>query len=271
MRSPRCKQTSRRKLVATKACRSVWVPTWAARLCFPRKQERSSRRAGDPAARERHRNGAAQPGRAASAGIGHGRAPRRLAPHPPPVAGRAAEQGTPWHPPRARRRKLCGGGLPVREAEIAEQLRRHKSDDLRDLIDLAAATAGSAARLASKRSDEQDVRPSGSSPSASLQARSPTCFARPMPACILGWGWRPSPAAYTLTWQSWPTQRRTFLRRQVRRGPNSSPSGRSSRTSSRGNRARWTAPECPSPPGCSATPTRGTGGGARWAGSWCSR
>jgi DNA-binding FadR family transcriptional regulator len=50
------------------------------------------------------------------------------------------------------------GMLPVREAEIAEQLRRHKTDDLRDLIDLAAATAGSAARLASKRSDEQDVR-----------------------------------------------------------------------------------------------------------------
>ena len=50
------------------------------------------------------------------------------------------------------------GMLPVREAEIAEQLRRHKSDDLRDLIDLAAATAGSAARLASRRSDEQDVR-----------------------------------------------------------------------------------------------------------------
>lgn len=50
------------------------------------------------------------------------------------------------------------GVLPVREAEIAQQLRRHKSDDLRDLIDLAAATAGSAARLASKRSDEQDVR-----------------------------------------------------------------------------------------------------------------
>jgi hypothetical protein len=75
----------------------------------------------------------------------------------------------------------------------------------------------------------------------------------------------------TLTWQSWPTQRRTFLRRQVRRGPNSSPSGRSSRTSSRGNRARWTAPACPSPPGCSATPTRGTSGGAWWAGSWCSR
>jgi DNA-binding transcriptional regulator YhcF (GntR family) len=163
------------------------------------------------------------------------------------------------------------GVLPVREAEIAEQLRRHKSDDLRDLIDLAAATAGSAARLTSKRSDEQDVRPSGSSPSASRQARSPTCFARPMPACTLGWGWRPSPAAYTLTWQSWPTQRRTFLRRQVRRGPNSSPSGRSSRTSSRGNRARWTAPACPSPPGCSATPTRGTSGGAWWAGSWCSR
>jgi DNA-binding FadR family transcriptional regulator len=50
------------------------------------------------------------------------------------------------------------GVLPVREAEIAQQLRRHKSDDLRDLIDLAAATAGSAARLASRRSDEQDVR-----------------------------------------------------------------------------------------------------------------
>jgi GntR family transcriptional regulator, transcriptional repressor for pyruvate dehydrogenase complex len=51
--------------------------------------------------------------------------------------------------------------LPVREAEIAQQLRRHKSDDLRDLIDLAAATAGSAARLASRRSDEQDVRMPG--------------------------------------------------------------------------------------------------------------
>ncbi|MET3936501.1 GntR family transcriptional regulator [Arthrobacter sp. OAP107] len=50
------------------------------------------------------------------------------------------------------------GVLPVREAEIAQQLRRHKSDDLRDLIDLAAGTAGSAARLASKRSDEQNVR-----------------------------------------------------------------------------------------------------------------
>lgn len=50
------------------------------------------------------------------------------------------------------------GVLPVRESDIAEQLRRYKSDDLRDLIDLAAATAGSAARLASRRSDEQDVR-----------------------------------------------------------------------------------------------------------------
>ena len=60
-------------------------------------------------------------------------------------------------------RRGRGGGsyvaglLPVREAEIAQQLRRHKSDDLRDVIDLAAATAGSAARLASRRSDEQDV------------------------------------------------------------------------------------------------------------------
>ena len=50
------------------------------------------------------------------------------------------------------------GVLPVREAEIAQQLRRHKSDNLRDLIDPAAAPAGSAARLASRRSDEQDVR-----------------------------------------------------------------------------------------------------------------
>ena len=50
------------------------------------------------------------------------------------------------------------GTLPVREAEIARVLRRYKSDDLRDLIDLAASTAGSAARLASRRSDEQDVR-----------------------------------------------------------------------------------------------------------------
>jgi DNA-binding FadR family transcriptional regulator len=61
-------------------------------------------------------------------------------------------------------RRGRGGGsyvaavLPVRETDIAEQLRRHKSDDLRDLIDLAAATAGSAARLASRRSDGQDVR-----------------------------------------------------------------------------------------------------------------
>lgn len=50
------------------------------------------------------------------------------------------------------------GTLPVRETEIARELRRYKSDDLRDLIDLAASTAGSAARLASRRSDEQDLR-----------------------------------------------------------------------------------------------------------------
>ena len=50
------------------------------------------------------------------------------------------------------------GTLPVRETEIAHHLRNYKSDDLRDLIDLAASTAGSAARLASKRSDEQDLR-----------------------------------------------------------------------------------------------------------------
>ncbi|WP_336714822.1 FadR/GntR family transcriptional regulator [Arthrobacter sp. USHLN218] len=50
------------------------------------------------------------------------------------------------------------GSLPVREADIARELRSYRSDDLRDLIDLAASTAGSAARLASKRSDEQDIR-----------------------------------------------------------------------------------------------------------------
>jgi GntR family transcriptional regulator, transcriptional repressor for pyruvate dehydrogenase complex len=61
-------------------------------------------------------------------------------------------------------RRGRGGGsyvasvLPVREAEIIRELRNHKSDDLRDLIDLAAATAGSAARLASQRADEQDMR-----------------------------------------------------------------------------------------------------------------
>ncbi|WP_345150104.1 FadR/GntR family transcriptional regulator [Arthrobacter ginkgonis] len=50
------------------------------------------------------------------------------------------------------------GTLPVHETDIARELRRYKSDDLRDLIDLAASTAGSAARLASRRSDEQDLR-----------------------------------------------------------------------------------------------------------------
>ncbi|MFD1211767.1 FadR/GntR family transcriptional regulator [Arthrobacter sp. GCM10027362] len=50
------------------------------------------------------------------------------------------------------------GTPPVRETDIARELRRYKSDDLRDLIDLAASTAGSAARLASRRADEQDLR-----------------------------------------------------------------------------------------------------------------
>ncbi|MFF2345823.1 FadR/GntR family transcriptional regulator [Pseudarthrobacter sp. NPDC058119] len=61
-------------------------------------------------------------------------------------------------------RRGRGGGsyvagiLPVREADIARELRSQRSDDLRDLIDLAAATAGSAARLASQRADDQDLR-----------------------------------------------------------------------------------------------------------------
>jgi GntR family transcriptional regulator, transcriptional repressor for pyruvate dehydrogenase complex len=50
------------------------------------------------------------------------------------------------------------GMLPVRETEIESELRKYRSDDLRDLIDLAASTAGSAARLAAQRSDEQDLR-----------------------------------------------------------------------------------------------------------------
>lgn len=50
------------------------------------------------------------------------------------------------------------GTLPVREADIARELRNLKSEDLRDLIDVAASTSGSAARLASRRADEQDLR-----------------------------------------------------------------------------------------------------------------
>lgn len=50
------------------------------------------------------------------------------------------------------------GMLAVRETDIARELRNYKSSDLRDLIDLAASTAGSTARLASRRSDELDVR-----------------------------------------------------------------------------------------------------------------
>ncbi|MGN6405003.1 FadR/GntR family transcriptional regulator [Sinomonas sp.] len=50
------------------------------------------------------------------------------------------------------------GFLPVREAEIERELLSRTSDGLRDLIDLAASAAGSAARLASLRSDEQDHR-----------------------------------------------------------------------------------------------------------------
>lgn len=50
------------------------------------------------------------------------------------------------------------GATPVLEAEIARELLNRNSDELRDLIDVAAATAGSAARLAAQRSDEQDLR-----------------------------------------------------------------------------------------------------------------
>ncbi|MDQ4491877.1 FCD domain-containing protein [Sinomonas sp. ASV486] len=50
------------------------------------------------------------------------------------------------------------GVLPVVEADIARMLLSHTSDDLRDLVDLAGATAGSAARLACHRADEQDLR-----------------------------------------------------------------------------------------------------------------
>lgn len=50
------------------------------------------------------------------------------------------------------------GSVLVPEAELARELRSRKTDDLRELIDLAASLAGSAARLASMRSDEQDLR-----------------------------------------------------------------------------------------------------------------
>lgn len=50
------------------------------------------------------------------------------------------------------------GTVLVPEAELARELWSRKTEDLRELIDLAASLTGSAARLASTRSDEQDQR-----------------------------------------------------------------------------------------------------------------
>jgi DNA-binding FadR family transcriptional regulator len=50
------------------------------------------------------------------------------------------------------------GHVRVSDEQIGERLRVLSTDDLRDLIDLAGSNAGSAARLAAIRSDEQDIR-----------------------------------------------------------------------------------------------------------------
>lgn len=49
------------------------------------------------------------------------------------------------------------GPIQVPEADLDRELLARKTEDLRELIDLAASVSGSAARLASARSDEQDL------------------------------------------------------------------------------------------------------------------